>query len=178
MKSWKILSLVILLLLMHIEARYTWNGKEWIWNEDLSLEVNEDIQESSGDYQNDDEDIEGSGSSFEQEVIASTTPLPNLATSTIANLIHVANKDSEESSDVYLENNTNPVLEESIVARNNGTFFENEIERSIGNVEDICECEKIEKENEKLKMILKTVLSKLKDVDLFIDQFGSTLAIN
>ena len=93
MKSWKILSLIILLLLVHIEARYTWNGKEWIWNEDL--EVNEDVQESSGDYQNDDEDIEGSGSgaSFEQDLIASTTPLPNLATSTIANLIHFANKD-------------------------------------------------------------------------------------
>ena len=176
MKSWKILSLIILLLLVHIEARYTWNGNEWIWNEDL--EVNEDIRESSGDYQNDDEDIEGSGSSFEQEVIASTTPLPNLATSTIANLIHVANKYSEESSDVYLENNTNPVLEKNIVARNNETFNDNEIERSIENFEDICECEKIEKENEKLKMILKTVSKKLEDVNLFIDQFGSTLAIS
>ena len=176
MKSWNFLSLVILLLLVHIEARYTWNGNEWMWNEDL--EVNEDVQESSGDYQNDDEDIEGSGTSFHQEIIASTTPLPNLATSTIANLIHLANKDSEGSSDVYLENKTNPVLEENIVARNDGTFIENEIERSTENVEDICECEKIEKENEKLKMILKILNSKLEDVNLFIDQFGSTLAIS
>ena len=172
MKSWKILSLIILLLLVRIEARYTWNGKEWIWNEDL--EVNEDIQESSGDYQNDDEDIEGSGASI--EIIQSTTPLPT--TPTTANLIHVANKDSEESSDVYLENNTNPVLEENIVARNNETFNDNEIERSIENFEDICECEKIEKENEKLKMILKTVLSKLDDFNLFLDQFESTFAIS
>ena len=176
MKSWNFLSLVILLLLVHIEARYTWNGNEWMWNEDL--EVNEDVQESSGDYQNDDEDIEGSGTSFHQEIIASTTPLPNLATSTIANLIHLANKDSEGSSDVYLENKTNPVLEENTVARNNGTLIENEIERSIENFEDICECEKIEKENEKLKMILKILNSKLEDVNLFIDQFGSTLAIS
>ena len=176
MKSWNFLSLVILLLLVHIEARYTWNGNEWMWNEDL--EVNEDVQESSGDYQNDDEDIEGSGTSFHQEIIASTTPLPNLATSTIANLIHLANKDSEGSSDVYLENKTNPVLEENTVARNNGTLIENEIERSIENFEDICECEKIEKENEKLKMILKTVLSKLDDFNLFLDQFESTFAIS
>ena len=175
MKSWNFLSLVILLLLVHIEARYTWNGNEWMWNEDL--EVNEDVQESSGDYQNDDEDIEGSGTSFHQEIIASTTPLPNLATSTIANLIHLANKDSEGSSDVYLENKTNPVLEENTVARNNGTLIENEIERSIENFEDICECEKIEKENEKLKRILKILKSKLEDVNLFINQFGSTLAI-
>ena len=175
MKSWKILSLIILLFLVHIEARYTWNGNEWMWNEDL--EITEDIQETSGDYQNDDEDVEDSGTSFEQEVIASTTPLHNLATSTIANRIHVANKDSEESSDVYLENNTNPVLEKNIVARNNETFNDNEIERSIENFEDICECEKIEKENEKLKMILKILSSKLEDVNLFINQFGSTLAI-
>jgi len=138
MKSWKILSLIILLLLVHIEARYTWNGNEWMWNEDS--EVSEDIQESSGDYQNDDEDIEGSGSgaSFEQDLIASTTPVPNLTTSTIANLIHDANKGSEELSGVYFENNSNPVtLEENIVR--SGTFNENEIERSIDNVDDNCE---------------------------------------
>jgi len=37
--------------------------------------------------------------------------------------------------------------------------------------------EKTKKQNEKLKMILKTVLRKLEDVKLFTDQFRGALAI-
>ena len=53
MENSKLDNLTVISAQLHIEARYTWNGNEWIWNEDS--EVDEDIQESSGDYQNDDD---------------------------------------------------------------------------------------------------------------------------